>query len=129
MNSCNEKCVNGITSANCVEYDATFTVKQKIVAIDDKLLSIDLLFTKSIDGKTLATGQDLIKTVQKLVDDNLKSKVAIKATSQFDYSTIDLSCLTGETCNTVMSQEQIISLLIKEVCFLKGKLINISTNY
>jgi hypothetical protein len=131
MSNCNNgKCINGIQPSHCIEYDENFSVKDKIKSIDEKLLSIDNLFNKTVDGKTLATGQDLTKTIQKLVDESIKNKNIIKdVSSTLDYSKIDLSCLTGESCNTVMTNEEIISLLIKEVCFLKNKLISISTNY
>lgn len=134
MNDChNKKCVNGMSSSNCIEYDENFTVENKIKTIDEKLITIDDLFKKSIDGKTLATGQDLIKTVQKLVDDSIKQKNNVlnttESTSTNLFNNVDVSCLLGTECNTVLTQEEIIKLLVKEVCFLKSKLINIPTNY
>jgi hypothetical protein len=132
MSNCNNdgKCINGIQPSHCIEYDENFSVKDKIKSIDEKLSIIDNLFNKTVDGKTLATGQDLTKTVQKLVDESIKKNNNVKETSStLDYSKIDLSCLTGESCNAVMTNEEIISFLVKEVCFLKNKLMSISTNY
>ena len=124
---CSSACVDGYISANCIEYDESNTVSEKLISMDNILFSIDKKFNKTVDGKTLATGQDLLATVQVLVDRSIKGDSAEDIIS--NTFSVDLSCLLGDSCTTITTQEQLNVLLIKEICALKAKINSLQTNY
>ena len=121
MNNCSQ----GMSPSKCVEYNSELSVYDALVKVNADVAVINTKFFKSIDGKTLGTGQDLIKTVQKLVD----NQIAIPVKSISDNITVELQCLVGDTCNTVITQAQLNAILIKEMCYLKGVITNLQTNY
>jgi len=127
MNNCSQGCAGGITSSKCTEYNSEYSVYDAITKNNTDIANINLKFTKSVDGKTLGTGQDLIATVQKLVD-----KEIVTTNSNINTSnniSVDLQCLTGDSCSTVVTQAQLNALLIKEICYLKGVIKTLQTNY
>lgn len=126
MNNCSQGCADGISASKCVEYNDSFTVYDALVKTETDISNINLKFTKSVDGKTLGTGQDLIATVQKLVDNQITS---VSNSSVSDYVSVDLQCLGAGSCDTIINQSQLNALLIKEICYLKGVINILQTNY
>ena len=124
---CSSACVDGYISADCIEYDESNTVMEKLISVDSILSVIDKKFNKTVDGKTLATGQDLIATIQVLVDRSIKNDI-VEGISSNTFS-VDLACLLGDSCSTITTQEQLNVLLIKELCALKSKINSLQTNY
>ena len=122
MNNCSQ----GMSPSKCVEYNSEMSVYDALLKANEDVAIINDKFIKSIDGKTLGTGQDLIKTVQKLVDNQILSS-SVKSVSE--NINVELQCLTGDSCNTVITQAQLNAILIKEICYLKGVINNLQTNY
>lgn len=125
MNNCSQGCSEGMSASKCVEYNNEQTVYDALIQANNDIATIYLKFNKSVDGKTLGTGQDLIATVQKLVDKEITSIVS----DNTDSISVDLLCLTGNNCNTVVTQDQLNAILIKEICYLKGVINTLQTNY
>lgn len=126
MSNCSQGCAEGISPSKCVEYNSELTVYDALFKHDTDINNINLKFTKSVDGKTLGTGQDLIATVQKLVDKEIVNNVTV---TKSDNINVDLQCLAGGCNGTTLTQAQLNAILIKEICYLKGVVNNLQTQY
>lgn len=115
-------CNDGLSSSRCVEFDENYSVYDLLIKVQEQLNGFDAKFNKSVDGKTLASGTDLVNTVQKLVDVSI-SKTNVKESLTIN---VDLQCLM-DSCSTIINQAQLNNLLIKEMCFLKSELNNLKS--
>jgi len=122
--SCNPNCSKGLSSSKCVEYNEDKTVYDSLVEIETDIATINTKFSKGVDSKTLGVGQDLILTVQALVDKAIVPTVVSESTNELD---INLQCLTN-SCNTSITQEQLFQILINEICLLKNEVNILKTN-
>jgi hypothetical protein len=121
--SCNSNCPKGLISSKCVEFNETKVVYDELVELENSINTINLKFTKGVDSKTLGVGQDLILTVQALVDRNIQTNTVTTALSTLD---VNLQCLTNST--TSLTQEQLFQLLINEICLLRNEVNILKTN-
>lgn len=122
--SCNSNCPKGLISSKCVEFNETKVVYDELVDLENSINTINLKFTKGVDSKTLGVGQDLILTVQTLVDRSIQNDNNTSTVS----STLDvnLQCLTNNT--TSLTQEQLFQILINEICLLRNEVNILKTN-
>ena len=123
--NCNQNCHEGLSSSKCVEFDENYTVYEKLSNVQVQLDSINKLFTKTVDSKTLGVGQDLLKTVQALVDNML-----LNQSQQTNTSTtlnVNLGCLTGITCDSEVSQDQLNQIVINSLCQLQNEINQLKT--
>lgn len=107
-------CLNGLQSSECIEYNEDLTVKESLTEIYKKLEDIDKKFYNTVDGKTLSTGSDLIKTLQKIIDIFIN-----KNNKNTLYNVEDLL----DDCNNSirLNQEELNSIFIQEIIKLKNK--------
>lgn len=121
--SCNSNCPKGLISSKCVEFNETKVVYDKLVDLENSINTINLKFTKGVDSKTLGVGQDLILTVQALVDRSIENNTVTTTPTTLD---VNLQCLTNST--TSLTQEQLFQLLINEICLLRNEVNTLKTN-
>lgn len=121
--SCNSNCPKGLISSKCVEFNETKVVYDELVDLENSINAINLKFTKGVDSKTLGVGQDLILTVQALVDRSIQGTVISPTSPTLD---VNLQCLTNNT--TSLTQEQLFQLLINEICLLRNEVNILKTN-
>lgn len=121
--SCNSNCPKGLISSKCVEFNETKVVYDELVDLENSINTINLKFTKGVDSKTLGVGQDLILTVQALVDRSIENNTVITTPTTLD---VNLQCLTNST--TSLTQEQLFQLLINEICLLRNEVNTLKTN-
>lgn len=121
--SCNSNCPKGLISSKCVEFNETKVVYAELVDLENSINTINLKFTKGVDSKTLGVGQDLILTVQALVDKSIENTVTNTESPTLD---VNLQCLTNTT--TSLTQEQLFQLLINEICLLRNEVNILKTN-
>lgn len=122
--SCNSNCPKGLISSKCVEFNEDKVVYDELVDLEDSIKTINLKFTKGVDSKTLGVGQDLILTVQALVDRSIQST---NTTTEDTTLNVNLQCLTNNT-STSLTQEQLFQLLINEICLLRNEVNTLKTN-
>lgn len=122
--SCNSNCPKGLISSKCVEFNEDKVVYDELVDLENSIKTINLKFTKGVDSKTLGVGQDLILTVQALVDRSIENTIVNNASSTLD---VNLQCLTNNT-STSLTQEQLFQLLINEICLLRNEVNTLKTN-
>ena len=122
--SCNSNCPKGLISSKCVEFNEDKVVYDELVDLEDSIKTINLKFTKGVDSKTLGVGQDLILTVQALVDKSIQST---NTTTESSTLNVNLQCLTNNT-STSLTQEQLFQLLINEICLLRNEVNTLKTN-
>lgn len=106
---CNN-CLGGMSSSKCVEFDSNYSVYDKLADLITKNKLNEDKFNKSIDGKTLGTGQDLLATVQKLVDIEIAPN---ETHSLAPVKTYDVSSISEVT--TLVNQDDLNLLLIKTI--------------
>lgn len=106
---CNN-CLGGMSSSKCVEFDSNYSVYEKLAELINKNKISEDKFTKSVDGKTLGTGQDLVATVQKLVDIEIAPNEthSLAPNKVYDVSSIS-------DVNTLLNQDDLNLLLIKTI--------------
>lgn len=121
--SCNSNCPKGLISSKCVEFNETKVVYDELVDLENSINTINLKFTKGVDSKTLGVGQDLILTVQALVDRSIQTNTVTTTPTTLD---VNLQCLTNST--TSLTQEQLFQLLINEICLLRNEVNILKTN-
>lgn len=124
--NCNQNCHNGISSSKCVEFNESHTVYEELVDILSRVESLENKFNKGVDSKTLGVGTNLILAVQKLIDNNIStSNTNSVSTSSIN---IDMSCLSGNTCNTIVtSQEQFNQIILNTMCSLINEVNSLKT--
>ena len=122
--SCNSNCPKGLISSKCVEFNEDKVVYDELVDLENSIKTINLKFTKGVDSKTLGVGQDLILTVQALVDKSIQST---NTTTESSTLNVNLQCLTNNT-STSLTQEQLFQLLINEICLLRNEVNTLKTN-
>lgn len=123
--NCNQNCHEGLSSSKCVEFDENYTVYEKLSNVQVQLDSINKLFTKTVDSKTLGVGQDLLKTVQALVDNMLLNQS--QQTNTNTTLSVNLGCLTGITCDSEVSQDQLNQIVINSLCQLQNEINQLKT--
>ena len=124
---CNQGCVEGMSSSKCVEYNADKTVEQELNDIELRLLEINKLFDKTIDGKTLGTGQNLLATVQKLVDKTITPSNTNVVSQSIS---VDLQCLSDNSCtDSITTQDQFNALIVKNICSLLTRVNALQNQY
>lgn len=121
--SCNSNCPKGLISSKCVEFNETKVVYDELVDLENSINTINLKFTKGVDSKTLGVGQDLILTVQALVDRSIQTNAVTTTPTTLD---VNLQCITNST--TSLTQEQLFQLLINEICLLRNEVNILKTN-
>ena len=122
--NCNSNCPKGLISSKCVEFNEDKVVYDELVDLENSIKTINLKFTKGVDSKTLGVGQDLILTVQALVDRSIENTIVNNVSPTLD---VNLQCLTNNT-STSLTQEQLCQLLINEICLLRNEVNTLKTN-
>lgn len=116
-----------ISSSKCVEFDANYNVYEKLIYLANKVKENEDKLSNKVDSKTLGVGNDLVATVQKLVDLQLNTNNINASNKVFTYDVSSISEIVER-----INQEDLNLLLINKIYRLEQdiqKLITYNNNY